>query len=258
LANDLKIEPNCPLKVKSSQTLFRLYRAEAANLERQGTDPAAQLVLLEAASRYGTAWEVYSKIGDLKRRLPNASGQPDYAGISLAYQRALTAMDAVGTSGAPANAEAERIAALAYQFRALAPEFVSGRDMMTSRTARNVLVERIPTPIQFVFDSDQMTDKGRKGADEIFDVLKDEHMPRVRLIGHTDPKGTDDYNDKLSMRRANAIKSYLTERGYPVDRIMTEGRGKRDVDKLKIVDKSQFTVDQIHEMLRRVELSWTQ
>jgi outer membrane protein OmpA-like peptidoglycan-associated protein len=83
-------------------------------------------------------------------------------------------------------------------------------------------------------------------------------MPRVRLIGHTDPKGTDDYNDKLSMRRANAIKSYLTARGYPLDRIMTEGRGKRDIDKLKIVDKSQFTVDQIHEMLRRVELSWTQ
>src|SRR5262249_19862085 len=161
--------------------------------EKEGAAPAARLAALEAALRYENAWDLHVKIGDVKRRLPNAKGQPDYEGASLAYQRALVAMDRAAPGTVP-NAEAEQVAILAGQLRALAPEFVSGRDIISSRTAKTVLVQRVPRPVEFFFDSDEMTEKGRKEADEIFDGLKDEDMPRIRLIGHTDPKGTDDYN----------------------------------------------------------------
>ena len=111
-------------------------------------------------------------------------------------------------------------------------------------------------PLQFVYDKDVLTDAGKAQAENLFNLLKEEGMPPLHLVGHTDPVGSDGYNDKLSMRRALAIKTFLTERGYPAERITTEGRGKRDIDKLRIWDGDAFTVDQIRQMLRRVELVW--
>ena len=46
--------------------------------------------------------------------------------------------------------------------------------------------------------------------------------------GHTDRIGTVAYNDRLSMRRAQAVKAYLVSKGVPADRIYTEGKGKRN------------------------------
>jgi outer membrane protein OmpA-like peptidoglycan-associated protein len=90
----------------------------------------------------------------------------------------------------------------------------------------------------------------------VLNLLKGEDMPRLHLVGHTDPTGPDDYNDELSLRRAKAVRTFLTERGYPAGRITIEGRGERDADKLRISDRAEFTIDQIHQMLRRVDLVW--
>ena len=44
--------------------------------------------------------------------------------------------------------------------------------------------------------------------------------------GHTDSQGSESYNQDLSQRRADAVRDYLVQRGYPADRIQARGKGK--------------------------------
>jgi OOP family OmpA-OmpF porin len=47
----------------------------------------------------------------------------------------------------------------------------------------------------------------------------------IRVVGHTDPTGSAPYNEKLSRKRADAVKRYLVSRGVDPKRIVTEGMG---------------------------------
>ncbi|MBE0604267.1 MAG: OmpA family protein, partial [Deltaproteobacteria bacterium] len=53
-------------------------------------------------------------------------------------------------------------------------------------------------------------------------------IPARNLIveGHTDSQGSTSYNQGLSRRRAEAVRDYLVQRGYPADRIQTRGMGE--------------------------------
>ena len=53
-------------------------------------------------------------------------------------------------------------------------------------------------------------------------------IKHINVVGHTDSVGTVAYNDKLSLRRANAVKSYLVTKGVPVDLISVGGHGLHD------------------------------
>jgi outer membrane protein OmpA-like peptidoglycan-associated protein len=253
----LAATPGCGRqRVAAKEAMLGLFRAEADRLKRENAAPARQLEVLNSALAYGNAWnvwDIYARIGDLRRRMASADGQPDHAAVSLAYDEAVRAVDLAPASARPAATEIERLVALAYQYEALSPRPVPRRATFT-RVARQINVERTPVPLQFVYDSDKLTEAGLTQARNLLGLLKEEGMPPIRLVGHTDPKGSDDYNDKLSVRRAVAVRDFLTDGGYAADRIETEGRGKRDIGKLTIVDQSEFTVEQIHQMLRRVEL----
>jgi len=45
-------------------------------------------------------------------------------------------------------------------------------------------------------------------------------------VGHTDSVGGDAYNQKLSVKRADAVKAYLTSKGFDASRVYTEGKGE--------------------------------
>ena len=57
-------------------------------------------------------------------------------------------------------------------------------------------------------------------------VLRDNPDLRVTVEGHTDSVGSAAYNQKLSERRAQAVKRYLVRQGIDPSRITTEGYGK--------------------------------
>jgi OOP family OmpA-OmpF porin len=57
-------------------------------------------------------------------------------------------------------------------------------------------------------------------------VIKAKKYPQVILEGHTDSVGTQEYNQRLSERRANSVKAYLVKKGVPADEITTVGYGK--------------------------------
>src|SRR5262249_37018762 len=79
------------------------------------------------------------------------------------------------------------------------------------------------------FDFDKATLKPGKAHDVLDGVvktMKDNPALKVDVQGHTDSVGSDAYNQKLSERRANAVKQYLVGEGISASRIDTEGFGE--------------------------------
>lgn len=89
---------------------------------------------------------------------------------------------------------------------------------------------RIPSRIEFEFDSDHLTSQGKLDLDVFGEALKtDLREGAVALEGHTDAIGTDEYNQALSERRAAAAKQYLVDSfGIPPARLTAVGLGKSD------------------------------
>ena len=57
--------------------------------------------------------------------------------------------------------------------------------------------------------------------------MKAINLEVVIAIGHTDSIGSDAYNQKLSVRRAESVKAYLVSKGVEPNRIYTEGKGEK-------------------------------
>jgi len=61
---------------------------------------------------------------------------------------------------------------------------------------------------------------------QVADALLAVRARNLIVEGHTDSKGSDSYNQGLSQRRADAVRDYLVQRGYPSDRIQARGMGE--------------------------------
>ncbi|SDV51101.1 outer membrane protein OmpA [Chitinasiproducens palmae] len=79
----------------------------------------------------------------------------------------------------------------------------------------------------FDFDKAVLKPAGRSALDELAARIRNINLEVVVATGHTDRIGSDRYNDRLSLRRAQAVKAYLVSRGIEANRIYTEGKGKR-------------------------------
>lgn len=79
----------------------------------------------------------------------------------------------------------------------------------------------------FDFDKAILKPAGKEKLDDLATRIEALNLEVVVATGHTDRIGSTAYNDRLSMRRAQAVKAYLVSKGVPADRIYTEGKGKR-------------------------------
>lgn len=82
--------------------------------------------------------------------------------------------------------------------------------------------------INFDFDKANIKKEFVPVLDEAAQILKDNPKVQVVVEGHTDSKGTDEYNQRLSERRAKAVKQYLVSRGVEASRLDTVGKGEKD------------------------------
>jgi len=80
--------------------------------------------------------------------------------------------------------------------------------------------------VLFDFDKTAIKPDGAKILDRLVAFLKENPDKKVDLEGHTDWIGTDKYNQGLSERRANSVKSHLTKNGVDAGRIAMRGFGK--------------------------------
>lgn len=80
--------------------------------------------------------------------------------------------------------------------------------------------------ILFEFDKSTMLQQSYSDLMRLYILLRKHPRMRIEIRGHTDSKGTDSYNQRLSEKRAQAVANYLIEKGIPERRIRYKGYGK--------------------------------
>ncbi|HXE50966.1 MAG TPA: OmpA family protein [Ramlibacter sp.] len=79
----------------------------------------------------------------------------------------------------------------------------------------------------FDFDKAVLKPEGKAKLDDLVGKVKGINLEVIIAVGHTDSVGTDAYNQKLSVRRAEAVKAYLVSKGIEKNRVYTEGKGEK-------------------------------
>lgn len=80
----------------------------------------------------------------------------------------------------------------------------------------------------FAFDKSVLRPEGKASLDDFARQLDGAQYESIFVTGHTDRFGSNEYNQKLSERRANAVKDYLVNRDVPENRINAAGKGERE------------------------------
>ncbi len=103
------------------------------------------------------------------------------------------------------------------------------------------------------FDNDksELRAESMPELERVVALLRENSSVRMQFDGHTDDQGTDDYNDGLSQRRAEAVRTYVISAGIEASRLTAKGYGKRR-------PMVRGTTDEIRQQNRRVEMKITQ
>ena len=81
--------------------------------------------------------------------------------------------------------------------------------------------------VLFDFDKSVLKPEGKGKLDDLANKVKAINLEVVIAIGHADSVGSDAYNQRLSVRRAESVKAYLVSKGVEPNRIYTEGKGEK-------------------------------
>ncbi len=79
----------------------------------------------------------------------------------------------------------------------------------------------------FDFDKSVLKPEGKAKLDDVVSKLGSINLEVIIAVGHTDSVGSDAYNQALSLRRSEAVKSYLVGKGVEKNRVYTEGKGEK-------------------------------
>jgi OmpA-OmpF porin, OOP family len=79
----------------------------------------------------------------------------------------------------------------------------------------------------FDFNKADLRAEGKAKLDKLSSDIKGIKLEVIIAVGHADRFGTDAYNQKLSEKRAEAVKAYLVSKGVEPNRVYTEGKGKK-------------------------------
>ena len=91
-----------------------------------------------------------------------------------------------------------------------------------SSITKPVLIDNI----FYKFDSAELTDSSTAALDELVRLLTDNPGTVIELGAHCDYKGRDEYNERLSQRRAESVVNYLISQGIEADRLVPKGYGE--------------------------------
>jgi outer membrane protein OmpA-like peptidoglycan-associated protein len=80
--------------------------------------------------------------------------------------------------------------------------------------------------ILFAFSKSDLGDQAKQNLNKLVTALNDYPNTNIEIQGHTDSRGTDEYNMGLSQRRAGAVRDYLVAQGISASRLTTRGFGE--------------------------------
>jgi peptidoglycan-associated lipoprotein len=151
--------------------------------------------------------------------------KPETAPEPVATPAATPAVDSAAIRDSIARAQAARDAALARQ-RAYDDSVRRANEAAASAGEQTGLRNTVTAVVHFDFDRSELRDDARSTLDAKIPVLMANPDLTIRVAGHTDERGSVEYNIALGQRRAAAAKRYLTERGVTANRVETVSFGE--------------------------------
>lgn len=100
-------------------------------------------------------------------------------------------------------------------------------DAEVKRVGEGIVIE-FKEKVLFGFDRSDLSTSAQGNLDRLANILQKYPDTNIEVIGHTDDKGTDGYNQALSERRANSVASYIRTKGINSSRVTTRGMGESD------------------------------
>ncbi|MFW6216720.1 MAG: OmpA family protein, partial [Desulfohalobiaceae bacterium] len=100
------------------------------------------------------------------------------------------------------------------------------QEQASIRRDQEILQATFNSEVFFDFDSASLKSGGRRELERVADVLNKYRKTTIRIEGHTDQSGPEEYNQKLSERRAEEVKKSLIQMGVIEERIQAEGYGE--------------------------------
>lgn len=104
----------------------------------------------------------------------------------------------------------------------------AAKDMQVERLSEDLLRVSVASEASFAFDRADIKPEFKPTLDRVAGVLRDDPNVRITIIGFTDSTGSEDYNQRLSERRARATADYLISRGVGASQILTKGLGESE------------------------------
>jgi outer membrane protein OmpA-like peptidoglycan-associated protein len=254
---------DCGRYQTASQLHLAALQLSAAQVLMARGRPAAEYErLLTAAEAPEVLWQASATLGEVR------FGQRRFAEAAEAYDRAIAIVkNETLTPTRPETFEIEGLMARSGQARLLAAnvkmadgstKFVpTARDQrdgtlggIYSRSVRGIVPQAVPVPVTFEYAKTSFTPIGEQAVRELADALREQRPARIQLIGHTDIRGSDETNMKLSVARAEAVATYLKEAGVSA---VIETKGVGSTEPVKLLDTSGLSQEDIYALDRRVE-----
>jgi len=263
LVDQIATSPDCGhYQVPVQRRLAALRLSLAQQMMARGRPVADYEHLLLTAQSPEVLWQASATLGEVRfgeRRFVEAAQAYDLA-IEIIKNETLTPTR-------PSKFDIEGLVERSGQARLLAANGVGsgGREKFVktakdqrdgtlgglySRSVRGIVPRSIPVPITFEYRTTNFTDVGQDAARELLGVLQEQKPSRIVLVGHTDVRGTAEFNMKLSRDRAAAVATFLKENGLAIQ-VETEGRGANEP--MHLSDTSGLSEDDIYALNRRVE-----
>lgn len=196
-------------------------------------------------------WQTREVLGDV------AAKRKQWKQATESYHSALRLIE---DDANPLEQDIHRVYKLAKETQMLSGELLFNPDEPSRGGAssmktkiRGVKIKEHPIPIEFHFDKTTFTERGKTNAYKLAKYLEQERPNNIILVGHTDPEGDELYNCELSKKRAQALKNYLINYGFHADLITALGKGEWELP--NIYDPSRYSLEELHQIYRRVEFA---
>jgi len=254
---------DCGRYQTAAQLRLAALRLSAAQILMARGRPVSEYErLLTAAETTEVLWQASATLGEVR------FGERRFGEAAEAYDRAIAIVkNETLTPDLPEKFEIEGLLTRSAQARLLAAnvkmadgttQFVkTARDQrdgtlggIYSRSVRGIVPQAVPVPITFEYAKTTFTPIGEQAVRELADALREQRPDRIRLVGHTDVRGSDETNKKLSAARADAVAAYLKEAGIAT---VIETAGVGSSEPVKLLDSAGLSQDDIFALNRRVE-----
>jgi len=127
---------------------------------------------------------------------------------------------------------------------------VEGKPIIVETEQEGVVIAS-PVPINFVYKEAVFTDEGKKAVAALLEFILRKKLNKIVLSGHTDERGTEEFNMTLSEARLVAVSTFLRSNGFTGN---IELRPMGEIRPIQIRNPEEYSQEEIWQFNRRVEL----